>query len=164
MEIKKIYNAMDISASGLSAQRRRMDAIASNIANVNTTRTAEGGPYRRKITTFEENKDTNSFAKLLDNEKMDLKTTDNSHLIPEDYTLSKDSLSGVKAEVNEDNTEAKMIYDPTHPDANEDGYVAMPNINIVSEMVDMMSASRSYEANVTALNAAKGMIKNALMI
>lgn len=164
MNIKKYYSSIDISTSGLSAQRRRMDAIASNIANVNTTRTAEGGPYRRKITTFSENKEVNNFSKLLDDEKMALRTTDNSHLLPEDYVMHKDGLSGVNAEVNKDDSEAKLIYDPTHPDADEKGYVAMPNINIVSEMVDMMSASRSYEANVTALNASKGMIKNALMI
>ncbi len=107
---------------------------------------------------------TNSFTKMLTNERLKLNTTDRTHLLPENNVKYEEALSGVKAEITNDQAAPKVIYDPSHPDSDESGYVRMPNINIVSEMVDLISASRSYEANVTALNAAKGMAKNALMI
>lgn len=161
---KNYFSALEISASGLSAERKRMDAIASNIANANTTKTEEGGPYKRKITTFNETTKTTPFDQILDSEKMKLRTTNNSHLLPEDYGRDKYKLDGVEAKINRDKSEPNLIYDPTHPDANSEGYVSMPNINVVSEMVDLINSSRSYEANVTALNAFKGMARNALMI
>jgi len=161
---KNYFSALEISASGLSAERKRMDAIASNIANANTTKTEEGGPYKRKITTFNETTKTNPFDQILDSEKMKLRATNNSHLMLEDYGRDKYKLDGVEAKINRDQSEPNLIYDPTHPDANSEGYVSMPNINVVSEMVDLINSSRSYEANVTALNAFKGMARNALMI
>ena len=128
-----LFSSMRISASGLSAERLRMDVIASNVANSNTTRTESGTAYRRKIAVFKENLD--------------------SELKP----------SGVKAvAIREDNSELKAKYDPTHPDANEEGYVLMPNVNILNEMADMIAASRSYEANVNTLNASKSMFMKAL--
>lgn len=130
-----LFSSMRISASGLSAERLRMDVIASNVANSNTTRTDSGTAYRRKIAVFKENLD--------------------SELKPK----------GVKAvAIREDNSELKAKYDPTHPDANEEGYVLMPNVNILNEMADMIAASRSYEANVNTLNASKSMFMKALEI
>lgn len=128
------FSSFDISATGLFAQRTRLDVIANNIANAETTRTAEGGPYVRQQVTFQEALDDKLKAG-----------------------------AGVEVDsVEPDDTPARMVYDPGHPDARPDGYVAMPNVNIIEEMVDMTSATRSYEANVTAMNASKTMIAAAL--
>ncbi|TYP59935.1 flagellar basal body rod protein FlgC [Thermosediminibacter litoriperuensis] len=143
----EIFRSMEISASGLTAQRLRMDVISNNIANVNTTRTEEGGPYRRQRVVFQERKDNFTFKDLL------------SNLSP------KQTGAGVRVVgIERDPSPFKLVYDPTHPDANPQGYVLMPNVNVVTEMVDMISATRSYEANITAINAAKGMINKALEI
>lgn len=142
-----MFDNFNISSSGLTAQRLRMDLISENIANVNTTRTADGEPYRRKIPVFSEK--TSSFNQVL-----------KSKMGP-----GSSEAKGVEVDsINEDQSPLKMKYDPQHPDANENGYVAMPNVNISSEMVDMISASRAYEANVTALETAKDMAKQALRI
>ncbi len=146
-----MFNSFHISASGLSAERARMDTIANNIANVNTTRTPDGGPYRRQRVVFREALDEavrGRFGSLRQNPGR---------------TASR--LRGVRiAAIIEDGAPPRMVYDPEHPDADENGYVAMPNVDIVSEMVDMISASRAYEANVTALNSAKSMMLKALEI
>jgi len=140
-----LFSAIDAAASGLTAERLRMDVISNNIANVNTTRTAEGGPYRRQLVIFEPRSSGMSFKQMLDRQI--------------------DSLNGVKvAGIVKDTSPTRKIYDPSHPDANKDGYVEMPNINIVSEMVDMIIAARAYEANVTAVNTAKTMAMKALEI
>nr|WP_246582675.1 flagellar basal body rod protein FlgC [Clostridium mobile] len=135
---------MRISASGLSAERLRMDTIASNIANVSTTRGEDGMPYRRKVAIFQEN---------LTNE-LNKKTG-----------KKEEQFLGVKAVgVIEDNSELRRVYDPSHPDAGEDGYVLMPNVNILNEMADMIAATRSYEANVDTINSEKSMFMKALEI
>lgn len=135
----RLISSFAISASGLSAERLRMDLISSNIANINTTRTAEGGPYRRRVAVFAE-----SLDKAIN---------------------KKSPGKGVKvAAIHQDQAPPKLVYDPSHPDANEEGYVQLPNINIVTEMVDMITATRAYEANVTALNAGKTMALKALEI
>lgn len=141
-----VFSAMNISATGMTAQRTRLDLIAQNIANVNTTRDADGNVYRRKSVIFQE-KNYVSF---------------HDTLINATGTLGK----GVKiSEIIEDTEEpGKLVYDPSHPDANEDGYVMYPNVNTVTEMTDMIDASRSYEANVTAFNASKSMELKALDI
>ncbi|QNU68383.1 flagellar basal body rod protein FlgC [Ruminiclostridium herbifermentans] len=140
------FSSLDIGASGLTAQRVRMDIISQNIANVNTTRTEDGTPYRRKDVLFEER--TGSFSDVL--------------------AAASDKLSngqGVRVtKIVEDTSEFKKVYDPGHPDADEDGYVNMPNVDVVTEMVNMISASRSYEANVTSINATKSMAMKALEI
>jgi len=142
-----IFSSMDISASGLTAQRLRMDVISNNIANVNTTRTEEGGPYRRQRVIFQERKRDVTFKDLLEG------------------SFLKQLGAGVRVvAIEEDQSPFKLVYDPSHPDADDNGYVRMPNVNIVTEMVDMISATRSYEANVTAINAAKSMINKALEI
>lgn len=130
-----VFGGIRISASALSAERLRMDIISSNIANMRTTRTEDGGAYVRKIAVFEENFD------------------------------SKLGALGVKAvEIKEDESEMKYEYDPTHPDANEDGYVKYPNVDILVEKADLMTAQRAYESNVDTLNAQKNIISKALEI
>lgn len=143
-----MFGGIDTSASGLTAERLRMDVISNNIANANTTRTAEGGAYRRRVVVFEpRDGNESSFAKTFSKE------------------LASQAGQGVKAMgIVTDDTPMRMVYEPGHPDANQDGYVEMPNLNIVSEMVDMITASRAYEANVTALNSAKSMAMKALDI
>lgn len=145
-----IFNAFNISATGMSAQRIRMDVLAENAANVNTTRTEDGTPYRRKNVVFQE-KPANSFSTILNS------ATGNRNA----YIGS-----GVKVtEIVEDTkTPMKMVYDPAHPDADENGYVTMPNVNVVTEMTDLIDATRAYEANVTAFNATKSMALKALEI
>lgn len=142
-----IFNSINISSSGMTAQRLRMDLISNNLANANTTRTAGGGAYRRQIAVFAERNTVTPFGDVLA------------------QAMSRNSGGGVRVvKVTEDKSPLKMVYNPDHPDANADGYVAMPNVNVVTEMVDMISASRSYEANVTAVNAAKSMAMKALEI
>ena len=140
-------NSINISASGLTAEKLRMDVISRNIANVNTTRTADGTPYRRQVVVFQEGDKQMSFSDYLND-------------------ASKTLIgSGVKvAGITEDKTPFKSVYDPGHPDADEEGYVKMPNIDVMTEMVNMISASRAYEANVTAINSAKSMALKALEI
>ena len=140
------FDAMDINATGLTAQRLRMDVISENIANVSTTRTAQGGPYKRKTVVFQEIKDGSPFAEVL---------KDSVRRVNQGY--------GVRVhQIVEDEFPGPLQYDPSHPDADAEGYVRMPNINIVEEMVNMISASRSYEANVTAMNSTKAMINKTL--
>jgi len=139
-----VFNSLNISASALKAQRIRLDTISANMANAETTRTPEGGPYRRKMVVFEPKQ--LSFANHLSMEK-------------------KRAMSGVQvSQIAVDYSEAKLVYDPTHPDADERGYVAMPNVDILKETTDMMMATRAYEANVTAIKSAKRMALKALEI
>ena len=141
-------SSLNISASGMTAQRMRLDVAAENIANVETTRTESGGTYRRKMVVLEAN--NNSFHDVL-SRTMAGKNTQTD--------------AGVKATaIIDDQTELKAVYDPDHPDADENGYVRMPNIDMVKEMTDSMSATRSYEANITAYNAVKLMAQKALEI
>lgn len=136
------FEAMNINATALTAQRLRMDVISENVANINTTRSEDGQPYKRKIALFQEITDNAPFSQYYDN------------------AINK-SVSGKGVRVSqivEDQTPGSKVYEPGHPDADEDGYVTMPNVNIVTEMVNMISASRSYEANVTAMTTTKAMI------
>ncbi|WP_310829092.1 flagellar basal body rod protein FlgC [Paenibacillus pedocola] len=144
-------SSFGISASALTAQRLRMDVISSNIANAETTRASvvdgKAVPYRRKLVVLETEKN-NSFSNIL-NSKMG----------------SENGSEGVKVQsIIEDSSPLKPVYNPSHPDADTNGYVYMPNVDLTKEMVDMLSASRSYEANVTMLNASKAMVSKALEI
>ena len=143
-----IFSAFNINSSGLTAQRYRMDIISQNIANANTTRTADGTPYRRKVVTFAEKNSHTPFSRVLNSAR---------------DTYSGD---GVKVDgVFEDTqTDMTMVYDPSHPDADENGYVMYPNVNIITEMTNMIDASRAYEANSTAFNATKAMAMKGLEI
>ena len=141
-------NSMNISASALTATRLRMDVVLENMANSNTTRTETGDPYRRKYVVYQERVD-----KVKDKA---FEACFNSARIQPGWT--KHAPGGVRVlEVGTDMSEFKLDYNPSHPDANEDGYVRLPNVEVVQEMVDMMSAYRAYEANITALNAFKDM-------
>lgn len=139
--MSNFYSSIEVSASGLSAERLSMDVIANNIANVNTTRTPQGGPFKRQLVEFQQKPDAA-------NAKSD--TLDGGDPAASD--------AGVQAVgIVNDNGPDKMVYDPSHPDADANGYVHMPNIEVVKEMVDMMSASRAYEANVSAIQEARSM-------
>jgi flagellar basal-body rod protein FlgC len=136
-----VFSAMDIAASGLSAERTRMNTIASNLANAQTTRTAEGGPYRRVDPVFE--------AIALDKMRA---------LSPSERSVSMVQVS----EIVQDDRPGHMVYSPGHPDANPDGYLEYPNVNIVEEMVNMISASRAYEAGISTVEATQKMASSAL--
>ncbi len=161
-----VFGILDVSASGLSAQRRKLNAVADNIANVETTNTPEGGPYRRKQVIFSEDNPGGTFIENLSNAAMELDRTDYRHFGNSEPNISvNNEIPAVESEeVRIEPESFKMIYDPTHPDADANGYVAMPDINIISEMVEMMTASRAYEANVSVTRAAKAMYKEALNI
>ena len=146
-----IFNALNTSGSALTAQRLRMDVVASNIANAQTTRATinengEAEPYRRKMVVFEPR--DGSFQSFLREAK-------DTHAFTGGVKVTK---------IVEDDAPFKLVYNPDHPDANEEGYVQLPNVDPLKEMVDLMSATRSYEANVTALNATKTMLLKALEI
>ncbi|MGN0166904.1 MAG: flagellar basal body rod protein FlgC [Acetatifactor sp.] len=138
-----MFSAFNINASGLTAQRYRMDIISENVANANTTRTEDGTPYRRKVVTFAEKGGQTSFSRVLGEAAY-------SH----GYSGQGVKVSGVYEDYG---TEMNMVYDPSHPDADENGYVTYPNVNIITEMTNMIDASRAYEANATAFNASKSM-------
>ena len=133
-----------ISGSALKAQKMRLDTVASNLANVETTSTPEGGPYKKKSVYFETR--PLSFKNTLDN------------------SLSQRAQGVAVTKILADESEPQKIYNPSHPDADDNGYVSMPNVNVLAEMVDMMSATRSYQANVTVIKSAKRMALKALEI
>jgi len=163
-----MFSGLSISASGLRAQRVRQNVIASNLANAETTRTKEGGPYKRQFVVLRENPADPEKRFVFGPDKMQGFTTHENHIpIPEPgFPVDKEHIgSGVEvASIEQDKTPPKLVYDPSHPDANEQGYVAMPNVNVVQEMTDMITATRSYEASVTAMNSTKTMLMKALEI
>ena len=147
-----VFDSFHINASGLTAERFRMDTIAENVANANTTRTKDGTPYRRKVVTFEEkNLPEPSFSSMLASNQSKYKMKNKA---------------GVKiGGVYEDHvTEMNMVYDPAHPDADENGYVTYPNVNIITEMTNLIDASRAYEANATAFGVSKSIAQKGLDI
>jgi len=145
-----LFGSLDISASGLSAERMRMDVTAENLANAQSTRTANGGPYRRKEVVTEATGD-GAFASALSSARA------------AGGSSAGAANGGVRVSgIVEDQTPNRLVYDPGHPDANAQGYVSMPNVNPVTEMVDLISASRSYEANVTAMQTSKQMFTKTL--
>jgi len=140
------FDSLRISSSGLSSQRLRMNLISSNLANVNTTRTPEGGPFQRKEIVVEEEPLDSEFSRML-------------------QAGAKGRVSQVRiVGISEDRRPPVIKFEPSHPDADEKGYVSFPNINVIEEMVNMMTAARSYEANVTAITTAKSMASKALEI
>ena len=147
-----MFDAFDISASGLTAQRYRMDVIAENVANANTTRTEDGTPYRRKVVTFQAKGPGNeSFATVFGNA-----TSSFSNAVGKGVrvtTVQEDFTSGMN-----------KVYDPSHPDADESGYVTYPNVNTITEMTNLIDATRGYEANATAFSASKSMALQGLQI
>ncbi|RVZ96538.1 flagellar basal body rod protein FlgC [Helicobacter pylori] len=153
-------SSFDISGYGLSAQRLRANLISSNIANANTTRTSEGGPYRRQEAVF----------KAFDfNEILNQKIAQNNQITPYEDSLDEGDdnplipiTSVVVDKIVRDDSKPLMKYDPSHPDANAQGYVAYPNVNAVVEMADLVEATRAYQANVAAFQSAKNMAQNAI--
>ena len=138
-----LFSSMKISSSGMSAQRTRMDIVAENIANAQSTRTASGGPYRRRMVVFQATQGKGSFADL--------------------FASKANSPMGVKvASVAHDTTPFRQVFDPSHPDADSHGVVKYPNVNPVQEMVDLTSAGRSFESNVTVMQASKRMFLKTL--
>jgi flagellar basal-body rod protein FlgC len=141
-KVAGVFSAMEVAASGLTAERGRMNVIASNLANARTTKGADGQPYHRLDPVFSSHSvNENSFDPVLRN-------------------VSEVSMDGVKP----DQSPGQMVYDPGHPDANASGYVEYPNVNVVTEMVNLMTASRAYEAGVTSIESIKSMAKAALKI
>ena len=140
-----LLSALSISASGMSAQRARTELLVENLANSDTTRTPEGGPYRRKDVVFASDPSAAQFSSLFENE------------------TANDGLSGVRvSQIVTDQREPEKRYMPGHPDADQDGYVAFPRVNPAEDMVDLLGASRNYEANVSAISAVKDMIQKSL--
>lgn len=148
-------NSINISASGLTAQRLRMDTIANNIANVDTVRGIDGnGPYRRQVVIFEARNNqvkTNQFHKMLDQEKM-------RNNLGNGVTVRE------IRELNPEEAPFRRVYEPSHPEADNDGFVNYPNVNIVEEMINMISSTRAYEANTKAIEASRNMAMRALEI
>ncbi|MCR4907432.1 MAG: flagellar basal body rod protein FlgC [Lachnospiraceae bacterium] len=147
-----VFDSFGINASGLTAERFRMDVIAENVANANTTRTDDGTPYKRKVVTFMEKNDPGpSFS---------------AYLASNQSKYNRTNKLGVKVGgVYEDNvTEGNMAYDPSHPDADENGYVHYPNVNIVTEMTNMIDSSRAYEANASAFTVTKNIAQTGLEV
>ncbi len=141
-------SSLSISGSALTAERLRMDIIAQNLANINTTRTEDGGPYQRQQVVFEAQ--NLSFDTVLNGKSLELEKTSNGGV--------------VVAEIVENDSDFIPVYDPTHPDADESGYVLMPNVNSAEEQIDLLAATRAYEANITALNLVKAITLKGLEI
>lgn len=157
-------SSFDISSYGLSAQRFRMDVISSNIANANTTRTSEGGPYQRKDVVFKaiDFKTTLNEKIASDNNMLEYENPLDDPFLQED---ANPAIMSVKVDkVVRDESEFRYKYEPSHPDANEEGYVAYPNINPVIEMANLVEATRAYQANVSAFQSAKSIAQSAIDI
>lgn len=150
------WDTLRVGASGLVAQRTRLDTISNNIANAETTRTAEGGPYKRQDVIFQAKMNPSTTPEPI--RKIQARFNSN-------YQENEVALGGVEiAQITTDQEEGALVYDPTHPDADENGYVRYPNVNLVVEMTNMISASRSYEANLSLIDTAKRMAQRALEI
>ncbi len=169
MKIGDSLFGLKISSAGLSVQRKKMNLIAENIANASTTKTDEGTPYQRKFVVMKA--EENPFVQNLNNAGATLKmaATNQNHIsnssgnnFGNNEILGQSA--GISSEELKDKSAGETVYMPEHPDADKDGFVKMPNVNIITEMVDMIAATRSYEANLTALNSAKQMAKDSLEI
>lgn len=162
MKINANFSSFTTSAKGMSAQKRKMDLIAENIANSNTTRAEDGQAYKRKFMTFE--KKGNAFVSNPAGISLAMRGSNSGHVLkPIQIDGNKSGMGeSIEVDIKEDSQEGARIYMPDHPDSDTDGYLDMPNVNVVTEMVDMIAATRTYEANLTAFNASKNMAKSAL--
>jgi len=161
-----VFSTIRISGSGMSVQRRKMNVVAENIANAETTKTEDGGPYRRRQLKIDSASEKLPFQTVLKKSQAALTRTHRKHISGFPSVLQRGEEVSVAQgkEVTAGAEAVKLVYDPSHPEANEEGYVRMPDIEIINEMVDMMSANRAYEANAMAISASKEMLKNALDI
>ncbi|RMD51268.1 MAG: flagellar basal body rod protein FlgC [Ignavibacteria bacterium] len=157
------YSAFNISAKGLNLQRIKIKLIAENIANSETTNTKEGGPYKRKFLRIGEIKDTGKVGGSI-MQSIGMRSTNPNHFQSHLNKYSGGDQVDAKYDVLDDNSKGEFVFMPNHPDADENGYVQLPNVNIINEMVEMITATRSYEANLTALNSAKEIVKDSLEI
>ena len=158
---ENIFATFKISGQGMSIQRMRLNAVANNIANANTTKGPDGNPYQREVVIVRST--NNQFEEAL-NGQLDLMRTNDSHSNKVGMTGEDPDVVNTQAITAKDNTPPRMLYDPSHPDADENGYVRMPNINVVTEMVEMITAQRSFEANASVIEAAKNIIRDSLEI
>lgn len=166
LNITDFFSTFNISSQGLSAEKRQLAVTAENIANANTTRTDEGGAYRRKSLVREMISGRHHFTSALRNASLRMKTSSGGHFVESNYDpirVNRTGSSEIKLEVAEANV-FKQIYSPSHPDADEAGFVSYPDINVVTEMLELISASRAYEANVTVMSATKNMARKSLEI
>lgn len=162
--MSNFLNSFDISGYGLSAQRVRVNVISENIANAQTTRTTEGGPYRRKEVIFKAIDFNQQFNKALDSMTNSASYQDPLNEGQFGRKVNPAIMSVVVDKISRDDREPKMKYDPSHPDADAKGYVAYPNVNPVIEMADLVEATRSYQANVAAFESAKNMANSAISL
>ncbi len=160
--MSNFLNSFDISGYGLSAQRVRVNTISSNIANAQTTRTEEGGPYRRKEVVFKAIDFNQYYNNAINSSTDSAKYEDPLHEGDFGKTVNPAIMSVIVDKISRDDSEPKMKFDPSHPDADANGYVAYPNINPVIEMADLVEATRSYQANVAAFQSAKDMANSAI--
>ena len=160
--MENIFSSFAYSGQGLSVQRQRLSAVAKNIANANTTRDDHGQVYKREVVVVQGIKQ-NDFSSLLETE-LPLAHSQNGHLGEANHVFQSPNNNIMKSTVAQDTSSPRMVYDPSHPDADKEGYVKMPNVNIVTEMVDMITAQRSFEANTGVISAAKNMAKDTLEI
>lgn len=160
--MENIFSSFAFSAQGLSVQRMRLSSVAKNIANADTTRDEQGQVYRREVVVVRALQRPH-FDELLQ-QTMPLARSSSSHVDPETPGLRPPDDQILKAQVARDNSPPRLVYDPTHPNANAEGYVEMPNVNIVTEMVEMISAQRAFEANAGVINATKNIAKDSLEI
>ena len=159
---ENLFTSLAISSQGLGVQRQRLSAVAKNIANANTTRGEDGNVYKREVVIARANPKAPFFKEF--QEQIALNGTSSAHAPNlSENALNKDS-KAVTTQVVNDNSAPRKVYDPSHPDANEEGYVEMPNVNIVTEMVEMISAQRSFEANTSVITSAKNMARESLDI
>lgn len=159
---ENIFSTFDVSGQGMSVQRMRLSAVAKNIANVNTTKDANGEPYQRDVVIVRA-VNQSPFDRELSSQ-ISLSQSDFSHATNAQPFGYSDENQVIKAITAKDETPPRMVYDPSHPDSDENGYVKMPNVNIVTEMVDMISAQRAFEANAGVIESAKNIAKDSLEI
>lgn len=166
MEIRDFFSTFNISAAGLRTQKNQLAVTAENIANATTTRTNEGTPYRRKYLVKRAIKDQHHFASTLNNAQVRLATSRSGHISGSRFLPGAVNARGevtLKNEVME-SKHFKEMYDPNHPDADEKGIVRFPDVNVINEMLELIGASRLYEANITVMNASKNLARRALEI
>lgn len=165
INISDFFSTFKISSAGLSAEKRQLAVTAENIANASTTRTEQGSAYRRKHLVREMISGRLPFSNELKNASLRLKTSNGNHIARSGFSERGVGKRGgeIKSEVEEAN-EFKQVYDPSHPDADEEGIVTFPDINVVSEMLELISASRAYEANITVMNATKNLARRSMEV
>jgi flagellar basal-body rod protein FlgC len=165
MRVNLNFGGFAISSTGMNINKKKMDLIAENIANSETTKTESGGPYQRKYLSISNMNDNSAMSASVGNTTLPMRSTNPNHLGNQTFSDNL-AMNDPKIDMKEakDQKEGDVVYMPEHPDANESGYVQMPNVNIVTEMVDMIAATRGYEANVTAFNASKQIAKDSLEI